>query len=200
MYYSPDPVIVLSDGTSLELRSVMMVGGRFPAPVDNIVESFRFDVGPAQPLRIEDVAVASVPPAPGVDGAWQVSFELSADGTADVALPLFTTMMTADWAPAGTPTDAPAVAAASLPALSALPSVTAGPTRLVLAKPAEVRGDIALFDVTGRLVRRLGVERGVLSVDWDGRGDGGKNLTPGIYFAHLSSAAPGPAARITVVR
>ncbi|MGQ0721563.1 MAG: FlgD immunoglobulin-like domain containing protein [Candidatus Eiseniibacteriota bacterium] len=199
-YHSPDPVIVLNDGTSFELLTVLTVGGRYPAPVDNVLESFRFDIDPAQPLLFEDVAVTPLTPGPGVDGAWRVSFKLSADGTADVALPLFTTMMTADWAPAGTPTDAPLVAAPTPAALSAQPSVTAGPTRLVLSRPADARGEVSVLDVSGRLVRRLGIGAGASSVDWDGRGEAGRLLPPGVYFATLPGGIGERTARITVVR
>jgi hypothetical protein len=199
MDHPPDPAIVLNDGASIEVRSVIGLddGGRLPP---NVLESFRLDLDPTQPLLLEQAAVTSVSPGPGVDAAYEISFQLTADGTADLALPLFTTMMTGDWAPAGTPTDAPVAAASPTSALSARPSITTGPTRLVLARPAQARADITLFDVTGRLVRRLGVDAGSGAVEWDGRGDGGRNLSPGVYFAHLSSAAAAPAARITVVR
>jgi hypothetical protein len=199
-YHPPDPIIVLDDGTSLEFRTVLMVGGRFPSPVDNVVESFRFDVGSAQPLRFEDVTVTPVTPGPGANGAWRVSFQLTALDVGDWALPLFTTMMTSDWAPAGTPTDAPIIVA-QVPDLSAQPSVTSGPTRLVFSRPADARTEVSVFDITGRLVRRLGVGAASSSVDWDGRGEAGRLLPPGVYFAMFPDGnRERTMARVTVVR
>jgi hypothetical protein len=200
LYHPPDPIIVLDDGASVELRSVAMVGGRFPAPVDNVIQSFRFDVDPSQPLAFEDVTAVAVAPGPGADAAWLVSFQLTAEGTVDVAVPLFTTMMTTDWAPAGTPTDAPAVAAPSAAGLSARPGVTAGPTRLVLARPADAAGEVSILDVTGRLVQRLPFAPRASSVDWDGRGASGGPVAPGVYFATLSLRGGDRPARVTVVR
>jgi hypothetical protein len=197
--YPPDPVIVLNDGASIELRSVL--GITDPTGLSgNVLESFRLDVDPAQPLLFEDAAVTPVAPGPGVAAAWQVSFKLSTTGTVDVALPLFTTMMTSDWAPAGTPTDAPVAAASPTSALSARPSITTGPTRLVLARPVDARSEISLVDVAGRVVRRLAVDRGASSVDWDGRSDSGAPLPSGVYFAAIASEANPNAARIVIRR
>lgn len=54
---------------------------------------------------------------------------------------------------------------------------------------AEPDGTLAVFDVAGRLVRRL--ERGVIAAgltvrDWDGRDEAGRRVGSGIYFIRLS--------------
>jgi hypothetical protein len=190
---------VLNDGASIELRSVIGVGDPAGLP-DNVLESFRLDLDPAQPLLFEDAAVTPAVPGLGAAAAWHVSFKLAATGTVDVSVPLFTTMMTADWAPSGTPTAAPLADAPRTPALSAQPSITAGPARLVLARPLDARGEIAIVDVTGRVARRLDVPPGAAFLDWDGRDSSGRSLPAGVYFASLRSAAAPTSARIVVVR
>ncbi len=50
--------------------------------------------------------------------------------------------------------------------------------------------DLAVFDVTGRLVRQViqGPEdAGEHVAEWDGLTDGGKRATAGAYFARLSA-------------
>ena len=49
--------------------------------------------------------------------------------------------------------------------------------------------EITLFDLSGRTVRRLqtaGVLNGPQSIIWDGRGDGGQLVSPGLYLLKLS--------------
>ncbi len=84
----------------------------------------------------------------------------------------------------------------SSPSLSATPSLS-GPRpnpfrsetkfRLALPAPASVR--VAIYDVTGRQVRRL-LERRVAAGDrdlaWDGKDDQGREVPAGIYFARLT--------------
>jgi hypothetical protein len=51
------------------------------------------------------------------------------------------------------------------------------------------RAVLEIFDVTGRRVRGLldrNVDEGMQVVQWDGRDDGGRTATPGIYFYSLS--------------
>ncbi len=59
---------------------------------------------------------------------------------------------------------------------------------LSLASPGHVRADI--YDVRGRLVRRLVDERlpaGTRTVVWDGRDDGGRRAAPGVYWLAFRS-------------
>jgi hypothetical protein len=49
---------------------------------------------------------------------------------------------------------------------------------------------LQIFDITGRLVRTLVDEEkeiGIYSVEWDGTGEKGEKVTPGIYFTRLAT-------------
>lgn len=49
--------------------------------------------------------------------------------------------------------------------------------------------ELEIFDVAGRVVRRLGGDRqqaGEHQVEWDGRDSGGRTLDPGMYFYRLN--------------
>jgi hypothetical protein len=57
--------------------------------------------------------------------------------------------------------------------------------------PSEIRADLVIYDVSGRLVRRLAGARlvaGRYRIEWDGRDEGGKSAPSGIYFARLAAA------------
>jgi hypothetical protein len=69
------------------------------------------------------------------------------------------------------------------------------------SKPVAEFASFAIFDVSGRLVRRLSVESGALDVRWDGRNQNGWPVAGGIYFARLEgSSGPMPAVRVLVLR
>ncbi len=62
------------------------------------------------------------------------------------------------------------------------------------------RADVAIHDLTGRLVRTLAsgsFESGYHATTWDGRDEQGSIVPPGIYF--LRSATGGETARIKLV-
>ncbi len=64
--------------------------------------------------------------------------------------------------------------------------------------------DLTLYDVTGRRVRTLGsgsASSGLASVTWDGRDDGDRPVSAGVYFIRLmESGVPRDAVRILVIR
>jgi hypothetical protein len=77
------------------------------------------------------------------------------------------------------------------------PNPSRGPARVDLSLPgstrrdAPVRADARVLDLQGRTVRLLfegPLSRGVTSLTWDGRGDSGRLLDPGVYFLRLKSA------------
>jgi hypothetical protein len=71
--------------------------------------------------------------------------------------------------------------------------------RFGLAAPGPVRLD--LFDVRGRLVRRLLHEdggAGARAVSWDRRDDEGRQVAPGLYFARLVAGERQESARLAV--
>ncbi|MBD3222545.1 hypothetical protein GF314_15025 [bacterium] len=80
-------------------------------------------------------------------------------------------------------------AAAGL-ALSAYPNPFNPRVTLQLALPVAGRTSVDLFDVRGRLVRRLvdgELPAGVQAVVWDGTDDRGRHLSAGLYVARLRS-------------
>jgi hypothetical protein len=54
-----------------------------------------------------------------------------------------------------------------------------------------IRADLDIFDVSGRLVRRLSAAwlvAGTFRIEWDGRDERGRGASSGIYFARLAAA------------
>jgi hypothetical protein len=72
--------------------------------------------------------------------------------------------------------------------LPARPNPFASQVSLSYSLAAPGRAELEIYDVAGRLVRRLGgerVEAGEHQVDWDGHDQGGRSLEPGMYFYRL---------------
>lgn len=93
------------------------------------------------------------------------------------------------------------------PALDLLPcrpnpfsTVTA--IRYYLAEPAQV--DLAIYDASGRLVRRLidhlALEPGSHVTYWNGRNDADRPAAPGVYFCELSAGPHAMTRRVLLVR
>jgi hypothetical protein len=155
-----------------------------------------FDAGIGQALSFTGVRVH--PPAllrSGSTTGFRVTFDaIGGAGGVDVAEPLFECTLTGDCVPAAA-TGAPSVTgAAVVQALRAFPAVTRAGAELRLARPADADGRIELFDVTGRLLRRLDVPRGSTGGAWDGRAGGG------VYFARFTDGRTTCVARIVKVR
>lgn len=109
---------------------------------------------------------------------------------------------------AGETTDIPFDSSGPVNTESALLGVSAGPNpfesstdiRFALGRAAWV--DLAIYDVSGRVVRTFGSgERlpGLWSVKWDGRNGAGETVTPGVYFYRLIVDG-GPAATGKLMR
>ena len=80
-------------------------------------------------------------------------------------------------------------------------------TALAFNVPGEVGGarpvTLEIFDVAGRLVRRLvegPVGTGRQTVLWDGRGDNGRGVGSGTYFAHITIGSYAATQKLTLVR
>lgn len=87
--------------------------------------------------------------------------------------------------------DVPGGPAVALALRAPSPNPSADGVLLRLALPHADRVRLAIHDAAGRRVRRLldGVlEPGELAIRWDGRGDAGQRLAPGLYFVRLESA------------
>lgn len=67
----------------------------------------------------------------------------------------------------------------------------AGGRGSTVAGQSEFRADLAIYDVSGRLVRRFAGARlvaGTYRIEWDGRDERGRGAPSGIYFARLAAA------------
>jgi hypothetical protein len=69
--------------------------------------------------------------------------------------------------------------------LDVTPNPSHGPLRVRVTTQHETKGEVGVFDVHGRLVRRLlagTVTSGGLILQWDGRDDSGSKVGSGVYF------------------
>jgi hypothetical protein len=119
-------------------------------------------------------------------------------GGSDDDLPILRSLPLAGSAPGG-PADRPG----SRLALTALGSTPLGPgPGLALEMPAAGRVRLDVFDVRGRLVRRLVEDErpaGLSLERWDGRTDGGPRAGRGIYFARALTPFGARTARLLLV-
>ena len=63
----------------------------------------------------------------------------------------------------------------------------------------EVSGEAALYDLAGRQVRIIhqgAIARGLTTLSWDGRGQRGAELAPGVYLLRFTAAGSAAVARI----
>jgi Immune inhibitor A-like, MAM domain/FlgD Ig-like domain len=86
----------------------------------------------------------------------------------------------------------------------ALPNPLSTTTTLRLQAPAGRAWDLAICDVTGRMVRQL-VEKGAYSdgihmVQWDGRDTNGEMVSQGVYYAVMRSGGKQSTRSLVVVR
>jgi hypothetical protein len=78
-----------------------------------------------------------------------------------------------------------------------------GRARFRIEAPVPGKARLIVYDVAGRVVKRLldqALPSGVSYVSWDGRGELGKAVESGIYFARLSSGGESRVARVPLIR
>lgn len=100
-------------------------------------------------------------------------------------------------------TDAPTDAIPAALALRATPNPAIGPTRLAFDLPRQSHVSLAVYDLSGRRVRRLqdgAMAAGRHEAAWDGRADGGSVSLAGVYFVRLSAGDAEVRARVVRVR
>lgn len=98
---------------------------------------------------------------------------------------------------------APAAAPAALRLLPPSPNPVRAGTALRFALPGAAHVRLALYDVTGARARTLVDEAraaGVHEIRYDGRGDDGRPLAAGVYFARLDAGRTSCTQRVVVVR
>jgi hypothetical protein len=79
----------------------------------------------------------------------------------------------------------------------------AGEGRSMATAPPELRGDLAIYDVAGRLVRRFAGVRavaGTFRIEWDGTDERGARVGGGVYFARLAAAGRTFSRKMIVIR
>ena len=96
---------------------------------------------------------------------------------------------------------APAPPAGGSAALApAAPNPFGGSTLLRFTLPAPATVTLAVFDARGRCVRHLlrdhPATAGQHAIDWDARGDSGRPVAPGVYFAKLSTSGSTTSVRL----
>jgi hypothetical protein len=85
---------------------------------------------------------------------------------------------------------------------AAFPNPARQATTLSLSLPVGAWVDVAVFDVTGRLVKNLlseELESGDHKVPWDGCDQIGRRVSPGVYIARDKAAGAAAAAKIVVL-
>lgn len=82
------------------------------------------------------------------------------------------------------------------------PNPTTGQSDIRLGLPVLARGQLALFDLTGRMVRAFPLTNTETNqaIDWDGKDEHGNSLPSGVYFLRLSTPSESVTRRITVLR
>jgi immune inhibitor A len=88
--------------------------------------------------------------------------------------------------------------------LSVSPNPTTSETRIVFASTA-INPGAAVYDITGRLIKKLAVAKVSGSAHryeagWDGRNADGRNIAPGVYFVRITSENKARSARVTITR
>ena len=102
------------------------------------------------------------------------------------------------------PAGVPEMPAAGLAVLAIEPNPTATGARIVFSAPGRAV-EVGIYDVTGRLVKSLGVADRASAPDtyeawWDGRTSGGRLASAGVYFARVSAGGKARTARLTIAR
>jgi hypothetical protein len=86
------------------------------------------------------------------------------------------------------------------PGMRVQPSVTRAGTKVVFARPLVVSAQLRVFDVQGRVVRRISLPAGVTEAVWDGFDSQVGRVASGVYFLRLEAGGAPEMTRVVVVR
>lgn len=95
------------------------------------------------------------------------------------------------------------VAAGGPTLLSCAPNPFGSSTDIAFVLPRTSEAEVAVYDVSGRAVRRLAggtLPAGEHRLTWDGRSDGGVSVASGIYFLKLSGPAVRDSRKMVLLR
>ena len=85
----------------------------------------------------------------------------------------------------------------------AVPNPVQSSTSFVFSLPQAASVRLSLYDLGGRLVRRLADEMreaGQQQIGWDGTGDNGLHVSDGIYFARMEALGHVLSQRVVMIR
>lgn len=84
------------------------------------------------------------------------------------------------------------------------PNPTTGGAALALELPEDTRASATVYDVAGRVVRRLFGDRALMAgrhaLAWDGRDQAGRQVAAGVYYVQVSTPRGGGVRKVVVVR
>jgi len=84
-----------------------------------------------------------------------------------------------------------------------VPSPARGSVRISYQLPLESEVSLNVYDITGRLVRKLVSGReagGIKSVVWDGKDNNNKSVSSGIYFYRLNAGSWTDTKKVVLVK
>ena len=87
--------------------------------------------------------------------------------------------------------------------LAVTPNPFSAATEIRFVAPGTMQGSVAIFDASGRQVRSLArgaFEAGARTVEFDGRDNAGRALSPGVYFVRVSVGDVQQTQSMTVIR
>jgi len=96
--------------------------------------------------------------------------------------------------------DVPSIGTAAEARLVVAPNPFREGTTIRYSAPRNGPVGVDLFDVGGRLVRRLSAGSRAGTVTWDGRNEAGAPVAPGIYFVRLQSKRGTETAKVARMR
>jgi DNA/RNA endonuclease YhcR with UshA esterase domain len=184
------------EGSLVVVRGCLIAGGTWPAAgVDGTI-TIDDGTGPCTMFIDKDTNIDGTPEPPsGIDVVGVLT-------QSDNTIPYFSgyrimPRSTADI----TDGEGAGVAIPDGPAaFRVLPNPTRGDLRVVFGRVAAGPSQVAVYDVSGRLVDQLAVEPGSASVDWKARDHRGHPLPSGIYFVVVKSADSEETVKVVLVR
>jgi hypothetical protein len=172
--------------------------------VADVVGSGTVDAAPDLPVyECDDVVELTASPAPGwIFESW--AGDLSGTNNPESLTVVGEMHVTATFVPDPTSVEAIDSVPAALGFAGARPNPFASFTEIAFDLPGEAHVDVTIYDVGGRLVRRLvraePLSAGRRTVVWDGRGASGASAVPGVYFCTVSAGGASVTGRLLRLR